>query len=484
MERVLAAATQTVGEELTDVALPVHGDLPAAIDGCYFRNGPGRFERGGQRYRHPFDGDGHITKLDMRGGQVRYSNRFVRTREYLEEERAGRMRYRAFGTNLPGGLFANLFRLQLQERRQHQRALARRAAAGALGGRPALSAGPDHARHAGHRGLRRRPEEPVLGPVRWLAPLLPFSAHPHLDAGSGVLYNFGLVSGSPNRLMLYRVGADGRMDSRAARAEALQLSARLRGHPPLALLPAALRGLRLSRRRCSDSRPRSARCGSPPSGPCRSCCCRASPAGAARDPVRPAGLRVPRRPAFDDGRNLVLDVIRFGRYPDFDAFEELFRNPPDGVMPRLERLVHRPGAGRCERLSLGAGQRRARLRAASQRPGGPRRAAPHPLRRRRPAGAARALPDLDPAPGHRDRRPHHPRLRPRPGRRADARARRRRRRGLAPEPGVPRRHRRTDLLVLRAADLSTQATVALPHGVPIGFHGCWVPRGELDRPRR
>lgn len=96
MLRGLAEATTTVAEELTDVPLAVHGELPATIDGVYFRNGPGRFERGGQRYQHPFDGDGHVTRLDLAGGQVRYTNRFVRTAEYLAEERAGRMLYRSF----------------------------------------------------------------------------------------------------------------------------------------------------------------------------------------------------------------------------------------------------------------------------------------------------------------------------------------------------------------------------------------------------
>jgi all-trans-8'-apo-beta-carotenal 15,15'-oxygenase len=38
---------------------------------------------------------------------------------------------------------------------------------------------------------------------------------------------------------------------------------------------------------------------------------------------------------------------------------------------------------------------------------------------------------------------------------------------------------RTDLVVLRAENLEIQATAPLPHAVPIGFHGCWVPRRAL-----
>lgn len=114
MLRVLAEAARTVREELTDVPLPVEGELPAQLSGVLFRNGPGRFERGGARYAHPFDGDGHIVRLDIGPQGVRFSNRFVRTHEFLVEEQSGRLCFRAFGTNLPGGLPANLFRIRIK----------------------------------------------------------------------------------------------------------------------------------------------------------------------------------------------------------------------------------------------------------------------------------------------------------------------------------------------------------------------------------
>jgi all-trans-8'-apo-beta-carotenal 15,15'-oxygenase len=213
MERVLAAATQTVEEELTDVALPVQGELPAAIDGCYFRNGPGRFERGGQRYRHPFDGDGHITKLDLRDGagalqQPLRAHPRIPGRGAHRTHALPRLRHQSAGRAAREPVPA-----QLQERRQHQRALARRAAARALGGRRALSLDPTTLATLGTEDFGGGLASPFSGLSRWLAPLLPFSAHPTLDAASGELHNFGLVSGRPNLLMLYRIGADGRMDS-------------------------------------------------------------------------------------------------------------------------------------------------------------------------------------------------------------------------------------------------------------------------------
>jgi all-trans-8'-apo-beta-carotenal 15,15'-oxygenase len=111
----LAAAMRraygAIPDEVDDVELELlEGALPPELDGVLYRNGPGRLERGGQRYGHPFDGDGMVSKLVVDGprGRVWYRNRFVRTREYVDEEQAGRLRHRGFGTNLPGGLLRNM----------------------------------------------------------------------------------------------------------------------------------------------------------------------------------------------------------------------------------------------------------------------------------------------------------------------------------------------------------------------------------------
>ena len=36
----------------------VWGSMPPDLNGVFYRNGPGRFELGGERYHHWFDGDG------------------------------------------------------------------------------------------------------------------------------------------------------------------------------------------------------------------------------------------------------------------------------------------------------------------------------------------------------------------------------------------------------------------------------------------
>ncbi|MEO1174987.1 MAG: carotenoid oxygenase family protein, partial [Myxococcota bacterium] len=112
MVDVYRAATQTVTDELDIELEPLNGSAP--FDGVLYRNGPGRQELFGIPYGHPFDGDGMISRYEFRDGSVRYRNRYVRTRELEAEERAGKPLFRSFGTNLPGGLVRNLFRLNFK----------------------------------------------------------------------------------------------------------------------------------------------------------------------------------------------------------------------------------------------------------------------------------------------------------------------------------------------------------------------------------
>ena len=108
-------ATACVKEEYLDHSLElVEGALPPELQGTLFRNGNGRFVHQGVTYDHFFDGDGMITRFVFRDGQVHYSNRYVRTREFVDEERRGKMRYRSFGTNIPGGWPANALKMQFK----------------------------------------------------------------------------------------------------------------------------------------------------------------------------------------------------------------------------------------------------------------------------------------------------------------------------------------------------------------------------------
>lgn len=69
-------------EEVSDRELPVEGTIPEWLSGSLIRNGPGRFEFGGQRATHWFDGLALLRKYGFEDGAVSYSNRFLRTEAY------------------------------------------------------------------------------------------------------------------------------------------------------------------------------------------------------------------------------------------------------------------------------------------------------------------------------------------------------------------------------------------------------------------
>lgn len=210
-------AAEPVLREFDDVELTcAEGEVPAELRGVLYRNGPGTNASFGVPYAHPFDGDGHVVRFAFEEGRVRYRNRFVRTRERVREAEAARPLYRSFGTNLPGGLRRNVMRLRFKN-----------------------AANTSVVHHAGRLlalwegGLPHRLDPQTLATVaredfegglhnqgslleRVLAPELPFSAHPKLDPETGDLHNFGTLLGRKPRLMLYRISARGDFDTPVA----------------------------------------------------------------------------------------------------------------------------------------------------------------------------------------------------------------------------------------------------------------------------
>ncbi|MBD1909537.1 MULTISPECIES: carotenoid oxygenase family protein [unclassified Leptolyngbya] len=106
---------RSLTEELDYTIDEVEGEIPLQLHGTLFRNGPGLLERGGQRYRHPFDGDGMICAIAFKDGKAHFRNRFVRTEGFIAEEKAQKILYRGvFGTQKPGGWLANAFDFRLK----------------------------------------------------------------------------------------------------------------------------------------------------------------------------------------------------------------------------------------------------------------------------------------------------------------------------------------------------------------------------------
>lgn len=107
-----SAGFETLNEEVDLDSLSIEGEIPSWLTGTLLRNGPARYEVGGQRLRHWFDGLAMLHKFSFDGGRVSYANRFLRSDAYREAER-GRISYREFATDPCRSLFkraATMFR--------------------------------------------------------------------------------------------------------------------------------------------------------------------------------------------------------------------------------------------------------------------------------------------------------------------------------------------------------------------------------------
>ncbi len=111
-----SSAYCNVEKECSNIILKlVAGKVPNSLNGTFYRNGPGRLERNGTWVHHPFDGDGMITAINFKNGEVNFSNRFVRTKAWEEEEKAGKFLYRGvFGTKKSGFALSNAFDIRLK----------------------------------------------------------------------------------------------------------------------------------------------------------------------------------------------------------------------------------------------------------------------------------------------------------------------------------------------------------------------------------
>jgi len=181
----------------------IEGEVPAYLRGSYYLNGPARFRHGEQRYEHWLDGDGLVCRLHFGSDGVRFTNRFVRSTKYRDEQAAGRALYRAFGTRFEGDRLLHGVGLESPAN----------VSAYMFGGRLLAF---------GEQGLPWE-LDPVTLETRQrytfgdkLNTVTPFSAHAHFDPASGEMFNFG-VSFSARRpsLSLYRFGADGAILYRA-----------------------------------------------------------------------------------------------------------------------------------------------------------------------------------------------------------------------------------------------------------------------------
>ncbi|MFN3581661.1 MAG: carotenoid oxygenase family protein [Pseudomonas sp.] len=179
-------------DSLSSDALSLSGRWPAALQGTFYRNMPARFDRGGQRYQHWFDGDGMVQAFRLSEGRIAHQGRFVETHKFLVDEAAGSLRTPTFGTRFAGmdAVISpdNMNVANISVVWHGDRLFALWEAGSAWELDPQTLA--------------------TIGPVTWRDDLqgVPFSAHPRKDS-DGSLWNFGAAGGQT--LVIYHIGADG-----------------------------------------------------------------------------------------------------------------------------------------------------------------------------------------------------------------------------------------------------------------------------------
>ena len=186
----------------------LEGDIPRDLKGTFYRNGPGRQKIGEMPYGHWFDGDGMLCSFSFSDGEARFRNRYVRTPKYIQETAAQKILYRGFGTQIPGGLTKNLFKM------------------------PANPANTNAIFHGGHllalnEGGKPWKLEPgsleTVGEFTYqgeLDPSMVFSAHGKIHNRTGDYINFGAgisgfgLGGPRPCLNMYRINSDGLLFSK------------------------------------------------------------------------------------------------------------------------------------------------------------------------------------------------------------------------------------------------------------------------------
>ncbi|XP_042204279.1 carotenoid isomerooxygenase-like [Homarus americanus] len=84
------------------------GTLPEWLKGQLIYNGPGLAKVGQNEYRHAFDSSALLQKFEISDGKVMYSNRFVRSKTFEQNQAAGAITRAEFGTPAPAskGMFS------------------------------------------------------------------------------------------------------------------------------------------------------------------------------------------------------------------------------------------------------------------------------------------------------------------------------------------------------------------------------------------
>ncbi|PZU93714.1 MAG: Apocarotenoid-15,15'-oxygenase [Pseudanabaena sp.] len=179
----------------------IEGTIPLELTGTLFRNGPGQLDINGEKYGHPFDGDGMVCAIAFKDGKAHFTNQFVKTPEFLAEKKAGKVLYRGvFGTQKKGGWLNNIFDL-------HNKNVANT--------NVVYQGGKLLALWEAARPYKLDPKSlDTLGQESFEGKLEAgqvFTAHPRKDDTTGDLWGFGVQPGPKSKISIYQVAADGKL---------------------------------------------------------------------------------------------------------------------------------------------------------------------------------------------------------------------------------------------------------------------------------
>ena len=180
----------------------VSGAIPAGLQGSLYRNGPAALARQDQPVGHWFDGDGGILAVHFGDGAATATYQYVETAGWQLEEQAGRYILAGYGMLPPGSWWQRLGKDVKNAANTSVMALPDRLLALWEGGMP-------HALDLQTLATRG------LDDLTWLQGR-PFSAHPKRDRPSGEFYNFGVTVGRQTRLNVYRCDRAGALKTSAA----------------------------------------------------------------------------------------------------------------------------------------------------------------------------------------------------------------------------------------------------------------------------
>jgi carotenoid cleavage dioxygenase len=159
-------------------ALVIKGEIPKALHGSYYRNGPNpQFEPRDPNH-HWFAGDGMIHAFHVADGKVAYRNRYVHTNKYVLEHEAGRSLFGTFGN--PATSDASVIGKD-----------------GGVGNTNIVwHAGRLLALEEGHNPFELDPVTLASrGYIDYAGPAMRFTAHPKMDPETGEMVFFGYSAG-------------------------------------------------------------------------------------------------------------------------------------------------------------------------------------------------------------------------------------------------------------------------------------------------